>query len=550
MSSAPVRSVTPREIVRILSTYRDRWIVPTIVCAALSVAYALVMTRYWEASQSLVLRQEARSTSSNQPGKFADLYEMRTLQETILELIKSRQVVVATLKGASEDSSGAAREPSDQEIEKFRKRLQMLPPNGAEFGKTEVFYLRVKDPSRAHAIRLVTELCDQLDRRLSQLREERAQSLIAELEKQVELAAALHDQETHRLHAFEGQLGADLGELRMLHSAFSGQSDLRQQLVQLEGESRQTMARVREAEQLLTLLQAAENNPEQIVAMPNSLLVSQPALSRLKNGLVDAQLRTARLGGTRSSAHPRVQAAFASEEKIRHDLHGELQTSVEGAQVDLQLLQERSQTVTGQLQGIQQRLGRLAEQRTEYSNRVAALASSRTMLDRSRQKLNEVQATQAAAHSASLVSRIDQPETGPYPMGPGRAMVVMTGTMGGLIFGLGFLFLTVEPTLAGPQSSRASGQSDEIAAKSETPQAQPEPEYQTEWWESDSTAPQVERTPVEIVHEVETEPVQIASTEAAIPPLDTTPDLASSLYAGMSLHDALEHLAAEHEATA
>ena len=56
----------------------------------------------------------------------------------------------------------------------------MLPPDGGEFGKTEVFYFIVKDPSRERAMYLVGELCRQLDAALKELRAQRAASLIAE----------------------------------------------------------------------------------------------------------------------------------------------------------------------------------------------------------------------------------------------------------------------------------------------------------------------------------------------------------------------------------
>ena len=51
-----------------------------------------------------------------------------------------------------------------------------------------------------------------------------------------------------------------------------------------------------------------------------------------------------------------------------------------------------------------------------------------------------------AANSASLVTTIDRPETGPYPAGPGRSSVVLLGTFGGFVLGFGWLFLTV-PTM-------------------------------------------------------------------------------------------------------
>jgi polysaccharide biosynthesis transport protein len=440
MNTAP-HSLTPRELVRLLVDKRKLWMAPAIACGVLAAAYSLVMPRYWEASQALVVRQETAGSQGPTPGKFADLYEMRTMQETILELAKSQQVVVATIKAVDQRLNGVAKEPTGEDIEKFRGRLKMLPPDGGEFGKTEVFYFYLKDSSRERAIELVGELCRQLDAALKQLRAKRAEGLIAELEEQVALATQLQEQETKRLEEFEAQIGADLGELRMLHSASSGQSDLRQEAVQIEADVRKFETELRQSEQLLSMLRAAEQDTQQLVATPNSLLVSQPALRRLKDGLVDAQLATSRLGGTRSADHPRVRAAVESEQEIRGDLRRELLTAIRGAEAEVRFGQQRVDAMRNRLNDVQQRLGRLAERRAEYSNRVAAVENGRVTLDRARQNLSTAKAAQAAARSGSLVTRIDKPETGPHPAGPGRTVVTGAGAVGGLMLGLGLVFL-------------------------------------------------------------------------------------------------------------
>lgn len=444
MTSSNPAGLTPAECVRLLAVHRRRWIVPTLVCAVLATAYALVMTRFWQATQALVVRQEVTTATTGKPGKFADLYEMRTFQETILELAKSRQVIDATLRAVAQADGN---EPTDRDVESFRKRLSMLPPGGAEFGKTEVFYLGVKDKNRDQAVKLVRELSRQLDARLRQLRDEQAQSVIAELEKQVELATAAQEFQTKRLAEFETEVGSDLGELRLLHSAASGQSDLRQQAVELESESRVAAAKVHEAEQLLVVLKLAQKDPEQLVAMPSSLLTSQPTLRRLKDGLVDAQLRAARLGSTRTDLHPQVQAATAAVEQIRRDLHAELQVAISGIQIELDLSRSRYIDLKDQLHQIDVRLAGLAERRAEYSNRVAAVDNSRQVLDQARKQLIEARAEQVAASSASLVTVLDQPDGGTHPVGIGRTSVLLVGTVGGLILGLGLTFLTVTPTV-------------------------------------------------------------------------------------------------------
>lgn len=444
MLSTENAGLTPKQCIKLLAEHRHRWMIPTIACAVLATAYALVMTRYWQANQALVVRQEASTSESGRLGQFADLYQMRTFQETILELVKSRQVLSATLEHVARANSDDEA-VTDKQIETLRKRMSMLPPGGAEFGKTEVFYLAVKDKSRERAVQLVDELSHQLDVRLRQLRDERAQSLIAELQQQVDLATEAQEKETARLAALEAQVGADLAELRLLNSASSGQSDLRQQAVQLESESREIAAKVRDAEQLLVVLKSSQDDPTQLVAMPNSLLTSQPTLRSLKDGLLDAQLRAARVGGTRTEHHPQVIAAAEAVEHIRKDLHKELAVAIQGVDVELTLGRQRYVDLKDKQRLLSKRLAKLAERRADYSNRVAAVENSRKVLDQSREQLTEARAQQAAALSAKLVSTLDTPDAGTNPVGPRRIAVVFLGAISGLILGLGWTFLTVSP---------------------------------------------------------------------------------------------------------
>lgn len=440
--------LTPQRCLQLLWDRRRDWLLPTVVCGSLALIYAIFMTRYWEAYQGMVVRDEATVTSSKQPGKFADLYEMRTFQETILELAKSHQVVTSTMRNVQSAETGQpATQPDAEQIEKFRKRLSMSPPNGAEFGKTEVFYLSIKDPSRERAIRLVDELCKQVSARMGELRQQRSAGLTQEFEKQVELASQVHQAENAKLKEFEAEVGSDLGELRLLHSATGGQSDLRQQLIDLEKESRVAEARLSEAEDLLAVLESAKANPERLVAMPSSLLKIQPTLQRLKNGLVDAQLQVSKMSGTRTEDHPHVQAAIESVDRIRAELHRELSVVVEGLRVEIGLSHNRLDVLNSQIDDMETRLHRLAEMRAEYSAKVASVESSRTILSQARKQLAEVRAREVAALGAQLVTPIDSPETGPYPVGLGRTMVVILGAFGGLVLGLAWVFLSL-PTSA------------------------------------------------------------------------------------------------------
>jgi uncharacterized protein involved in exopolysaccharide biosynthesis len=163
----------------------------------------------------------------------------------------------------------------------------------------------------------------------------------------------------------------------------------------------------------------------------------------MKDALVAAQLRTAGLLGEMSAAHPRVQAARASEVQIRQHLHSELGTAIRSLQAELRLSTDRVRALQQQQEEISHRMSQLAELRAGYANQIEEVHNRGETLKRAQQDLAEARASQAAAHSASLITRLDSPAVGDHPVGLRRSMVVLLGTLGGLVTGLGILFLTV-----------------------------------------------------------------------------------------------------------
>lgn len=522
MHDSPHSHTGPSDQLRsFLALHRRTWLPPTVVCGGLALLAALMVSRYWEASQAVVVRQDATASDAH-PGKFADLYEMRTRQETILELARSHQVVSETLQIA--DELGDA-EPSLADIEEFRNRLDMSPPGGAEFGKTEVFYLSVQDPSRDRALRLVAALCKRLDHRLQSLRKDQAGGLILELSEQLAAAEAQHSDLTGKLAEYEAQVGADLGELRLLHSAFGGQSDLRQQYVALESDARRYKEQARETRQLIELLQASRNDVSRFTALPNSLLTALPALRQLKDGLVDAQLQTANLQGTRSAVHPRVKASIEAEASIRRDLVKEMQAAVTSAQAELALAESRYEASRGQLEQVKGRLDQLAEKRAEYTNRVSAVEASRESVDQVRRQLSSARASQAAAQTASVLTLVDGPETGPSPSGPGRAKMVLAGLLGGFTIGLGLIFY---PTIASMNETEAepSPAAGAEAASDRTATEAPV----REWWEEPAASePAQASEPARVVAE---SPVDAPAPATADAQTDVSADLVSAVETG------------------
>ena len=462
-------SLVPTEFVRLMTQHRRRLLVTAGVVAFAVTVFAVVRPNTWEASQALIIRNEAAvRTAQERPGRFDRPEQMQTVQETILELSRSRSVLSAALVEVDGADVYAGGLPSEQDIEDLRKAVRLTPPKGAEFGKTEVFYLKVKDSDRDRSVRLAGAMCQQLQSHYQQLRDRKAQSMIDELGRTVTLAEDELKSVTSRLQALETGIGVDLSELRILEKSPSGISDLRTRMTTLETELREARTTLKANEALRELLQASTADAGHLLAAPNRLLDSQPALRRLKEGLIDSQLRTSQLRGFMSDAHPRVQAAVAAEEEVRLNLTSELAVAIRGVDVELKLTTGRVETLSAQLKDVGQRLDKLAVVRAKYSNLNDEIHHRQQNMQAAVENLAEARAARAAAGSASLIAAIDTPDTGSSPVGPGRLVIILCGIVGGLAVGVGVVLLSAP---AGQPARSARGRYHPTAA----PQAEQDP---------------------------------------------------------------------------
>jgi succinoglycan biosynthesis transport protein ExoP len=471
MNNSQHSLICPKEFIRILAIRWRLWFVPALVISLGAAIYALTYSDTWEASQALIVRNEA-ANNDRAPGKFAQPEEMKTIQETLLEIARSHSVLEAALKqvGPSADCNNKESWPTDRDVEACRKAIKLQPPKGAEFGKTEVFYLTVRDHDRVRAIALNEAIYDHLQTRFQELRDAKAHSMVDELSKTVSLAKADLAESTGRLAAVETRIGGDLAELRAMQDVGAGDSALRRSAEEIRNQLREARTTAKANEELLSVLHAAQDDPGRFVAAPSRLLESQPSLKRLKDGLLDAQLVTAKLLGARSADHPLVQAARQAEEEIGRHLHNELALAIRGMEVETRLNADREKLLEDQLAAATQRLNRLAEIRASYENQTAENRNRTAMAERAEQNLAEARSALAGAKVASLISRIDAPDAGAKPIGPGRAIIAIGGILGGLIAGLGVVFLSLPTTSPSSiQTSKAeiseADQSDLIPAR-------------------------------------------------------------------------------------
>jgi hypothetical protein len=153
------------------------------------------------------------------------------------------------------------------------------------------------------------------------------------------------------------------------------------------------------------------------------------------------------------------------EKDIRRRLHDEIDVAIRGLQVELEMNAGRIASLNKQLSEVQGRMSRLATMRAEYHNLSAEVAQRAEVWNKAQKDLADARASQAAAHSASLLTRLDAPQIGAYPVGPSRSMIALAGIFGGLATGLGIaVLLTVPATPSGRPAAAAA-----------TPAVEPQP---------------------------------------------------------------------------
>ncbi len=212
----------------------------------------------------------------------------------------------------------------------------------------------------------------------------------------------------------------------------------------MESELRKAVADERNLTALLDNLEASLADQGQLLATPNGLLESQPALRKLKEGLLDAQLRTAQLLGTMSTA------ASASDCRPRSRTRDPPSSA---GRTDRGHPWRRTRPEPGHPSRGDTRRTNSPPCTSGWNcwpvcgpNMPAWWPKSNIgprFWKGSQRQLVDARASQSSALTANLISRLDAPTTGPRPIGPGRSILLLAGLAGGPIFGLAILLISL-----------------------------------------------------------------------------------------------------------
>ncbi len=441
--------VTNRQLLDVIKTYwawRTLWMTTTVCFASLGLAYVLFLKAdVWVASQGLIVRDEANGAVMRL-GRFQSQTEMKTAQETILEMARNSHVLSIALQKTGRPPSllkmlQDGTPPTSAEIDELAKCIEVRAPRGAELGTTEVIYLDVKQPSRTRAVELNIAVCDALEEQLQTVRKARADGVISELTTAVQAAETSLTEATERLQVIESEAGADLADLRGLTDTNTGGNTNRQVLDTIKSELRQVELQRHQLEIDVNLAKESFADPDALLLTPSRLVTNQAGLKKLREGLADASITTAGLKGRFTEVNPVVIAAVETENRIRLQLREELGLAIETLSKDIEVTDKQLTQLKAQQSQLEKRLEKLAEIRAQYANVASDVRARNQQLQDIQREFAQATASRDAAITSSLLTRLDEPLLGERPIGPGRSVILAGATTSGLLFGLGIVFL-------------------------------------------------------------------------------------------------------------
>lgn len=443
--------ITNRQLLQLVSTYwqwRSLWIATTCGFAVLGLIYVLFLKGdTWVASQGLIVRDEANGAVMRL-GRFQSQTEMKAAQETVLEMARNTQVLSDALIAVGTEPSwfgwGAAADakPTISEIDSLAKDgVAVRAPRGAELGTTEVIYLDVMQSSQTRALELNKAVVAALEDRLKQVRQARANGVIAELLAAKEAATANLKKATERLQLMEAEAGADLSDLRGLTDMVGAGSSTRQMLDTIKIELRQAELELRQIRVDLEMSRESFEDPNQLLMTPSKLVNDSPGLKKLREGLAAASLEASFLKGRFTELHPLVIAAVDTENQIKNQMRQELGNAVATLTKEYEVAMGRVQLLQDQQGNLEDRINKVAQIRAGYANLASEVKARNEQLQEAERELAQAEATRDAALTSSLITRIDQPLIGEKPIGPGRSTILAGTTACGMFFGFGVVFL-------------------------------------------------------------------------------------------------------------
>ncbi|MEM9411828.1 MAG: hypothetical protein AAGA30_11985, partial [Planctomycetota bacterium] len=411
----------------------------TLVCTGIAIFVALTSAKSYTSRQTLVVRDDLVGTSFK-PGRFDSFDSLKSAQETILEVSRRPQVVLAALEKVGAPAlTSTSSWLSEENVQKVQGKIQLSAPNGAEFGRTEAVILTVQGSSRDRSMQFISYLLDEIDLNLRLLRTDQFDSMQQELQEAANVAEESYLIVAKDLKSFETKIGPDLGTLISLNDSQAGTNSIQIELASLTLEQRNAESDLEEVKKQIQILERVADSPEALLEVPQELLQLQPTLGSLANGLNDAILKYSISKGRFTSQNPKLRTDYRAVVDIKQRIKEKLVRTLDSLIHQKELRQDKFDRITRLVTEKRTRLSELSGMRVTYQTLRQEVDKKRDINGKAQSNLAEIQTLGVSAREVNLLSRVGEPQTEIYPDGPSNKVVVLGGLIAGLMIGIGLV---------------------------------------------------------------------------------------------------------------
>ncbi len=414
-----------------------------LICASISVVYALLTQKRWRASQTMLLRDDLLGQSFK-PGRFPSQESLKNAQETLLHIAKKSSVIREALRRTYPDKAESDAWPSAALVDQTRELVSLLAPNGSDFGKTDVVVLSVYQATPESAKVFAERLSEQIEVHLRMFRMDVLRSMERELQLQYNQARTEFEAVAAPVRELVGAAGIDLESLRSFKDS-QGSFELQRVIENIKTEKRRFQTELQTCEKQLQLLREARAQPQRSFVRNNELVQQQPALRKLTDGLNEAKLAYNTLAGTLLPDHPRVKGAQQAIENLELQIASEIELIEESLRTQMELAKSQVEFFQNEEAKYEQRMLSINERRVDFQQLTNDLSQRLEALSKLQTNLSEIQSLASTADKVSLVSIVGPPELATKPKGTSRAFLVLLGLLGGGLLGLGIAVLNDDP---------------------------------------------------------------------------------------------------------
>jgi polysaccharide biosynthesis transport protein len=364
-------------------------------------------------------------------------YDFRTERMTFLqsqaEILRSDEVARRVLIRLFPDQ----KEISSRQIKSFQQNTRVVSPEGFDFTSSDVIIIQVSDRNPVLAAEAANLLPQEGMNFTREQKEKAAQQTIDFLEKQSQAQLDKMRRAEELMKNFEGLSSPELAFLISTVKGKGANADL----ITTNHNYLNARTALKEAEVYLNRLREMVRKG----LVPQKLVRENPALSSIKNHLVNLESQLAALRSQYADGRPENATILKEIDQNRQLFNKEMKSDLDGRSVDVTVLEVRVKT----LKEILDRYSALAQKQFEYSKRVGNFELQE---ERYRDLLREIEKARfSEAMNAYPLAHMEFIDKAEVPMAPVRASLLLNTLVGmlmGLILGgcLSFLLEYRDPT--------------------------------------------------------------------------------------------------------